>query len=103
MAQVIDITGKIKNQPKYIKIGEKTYKVDDRKNTILEIMQLMDNEGAGNAATMDRVLAKLLDGDAQNDLKEYSLDDYQTVFIACMAAVQGVSFEECERSFRGKG
>lgn len=102
MATVIDITGRIKNQPKFIKIGGKTYKVDDRKNTILEIMQIMDKEGSGNIATIDKVLGKLLGGNAKKDFDGYSIADFQTVFIACMAAVQGVSFEECERSFRGQ-
>lgn len=99
MAQVIDISGRIKNQPKFIKIGKKSYRVDDRKNTILEIMQIMDEEGSGDIATIDKVIGKLLGANAKKEL-DYSLEDYQTIFIACMAAVQGVTFEECENSFR---
>lgn len=103
MAQVIDITGRIKNQPKFIRIGKKSYKVDDRKNTILEIMQIIEKEGSDNISTIDRVLGKLLGANVKKEFDGYSLDDYLTVFIACMAVVQGVSYEECESSFRGKG
>ena len=34
MATVIDITNKIKNEEKFIVYNGKSYKVDDRKNTI---------------------------------------------------------------------
>lgn len=102
MAQVIDITGKIRNEPKFIKIGKKSFRVDDRKNTILEIMQIMDKEGSGNIAVIDRILGKLLEPEAKKELDGYSFSDYQTIFIACMAAVQNTTYEECERSFRGE-
>lgn len=100
--KVIDITSRISNEPKFVKIGEKSYKVDDRKNTVLEVMQLMDEGGTG-VSTIDKALEKLVGKDAVKDFEEYSLADYQTVFIAVMACVQGVSYEECEKSFRRLG
>lgn len=100
MGKVIDITSKIKNEPKFVKIGDKSYRVDDRKNTVLEVTQLME-QGGSDVATIDRALGKLIGKEAVKDFAEYSLEDYQTVFVAVMACVQGVDFEECERSFRG--
>ena len=38
MATVIDITGKIKNEEKFIVYNGKSYKVDDRKNTIIKVL-----------------------------------------------------------------
>lgn len=99
MGKVIDITSRIKNEPKFVKIGDASYKVDDRKNTVLEVTQLIEENGS-SVETIDKALGKLIGEEETKAFAEYSLEDYQTVFIAVMACVQGVTFEECERSFR---
>ena len=101
MGKVIDITSRIKDEPKFVRIGDKSYKVDDRKNTVLEVMQELDKGGANDVQNIDRILAKLIGKDAVKDFENYSLEDYRTVYIAVMAVIQGVSYEECEKSFRG--
>ena len=102
MARVIDITSRIKTEPKFIKIGDDSYKVDDRKNTVLEVMQELNSANGTDVAVMDSVLGKLIGKDAVKKMEEYTLENYKTVFIAVMAQVQGVTYEECESSFRGK-
>ena len=102
MARVIDITSRIKTEPKFIKIGGDSYKVDDRKNTVLEVRQELDSAGGTDVQVMDSVLGKLIGKDAVKKMADYSIENYKVVFIAVMAQVQGVSYEECESSFRGR-
>lgn len=97
--KVIDITSRINNEPKFVKIGENSYKVDDRKNTVLQVMQMMEQDGTGITA-IDSALEKLIGREAVKAMEDYSLENIQTVFIAVMACVRGVSYEECEKSFR---
>ena len=99
---VIDISGRIKQCPKFVKIGEKSFKVDDSKNTVLEVMQIMENNSSSDAAMMDNILTKLLGQDAKKYTDTLSFDDFKVVFIAVMAAVQGTTYEECEATFLGK-
>ncbi len=98
MATVIDITGKIKNDQKYIVYNGKHYKVDDRKNTIVEVYALLD--GGENMEMIDKILEKLLGVEAVKDFDGLAYEDYLVPFFAAMACVQGKSYEEIEASFR---
>lgn len=100
MATVIDITSKIKNEQKFIVYNGKNYKVDDRKNTIIEVFSIIDDASGANVEMIDKVLEKLLGKEAVKDFDGLSYDDYLVPFFAVMACVQNKSYEEVERSFR---
>lgn len=100
MATVIDITGKIKNEEKFIVYNGKSYKVDDRKNTIIEVFSAIDNAEGASVEMIDAVLIKLLGKEAAKDFDGLSYDDYLVTFFAAMACVQNKSYDEVERSFR---
>lgn len=100
MATVIDITSKIKNEEKFIVYNGKSYKVDDRKNTIIEVFSIIDNAEGASVAMIDAVLAKLLGKDAVKDFEGFAYDDYLVPFFAAMACVQNKSYDEVEKSFR---
>ena len=100
MATVIDITGKIKNEEKFIVYDGKTYKVDDRKNTIVKVFAIIDSATGASVEMIDQVMEILLGKDAVKDFEGFSYDDYLVPFFAAMACVQNKSYEEVESSFR---
>jgi hypothetical protein len=100
MATVIDITNKIKNEQKFIVYNGKNYKVDDRKNTIIEVFSIIDDANGASVEMIDKVLEKLLGKEAVKDFDGFAYDDYLVPFFAVMACVQNKSYEEVEQSFR---
>ena len=102
MATLIDITGKIKNEEKFIKYGDKTYKVDDRKNTVMEAFTIIDKANGASGEMIDKVMEILLGKKAVKDFDGLGFQDYLVPFFAAMACVQGKTYEEVESSFRDK-
>lgn len=100
MATLIDITGKIKNEEKFVKYGDKTYKVDDRKNTVLKAFAAIDKADGANIQMIDDAMAALLGKDAVKDFAGLNYEDYLVPFFAALACVQNKTYEEVERSFR---
>ena len=100
MSTLIDITNKIKNEEKFIKLYDKTYKVDDSKNTVLKVMSILEKEG--EAVAMDKAIELILGKEAKKyiDSSNLSVQDYQVPFIAVMACVNNVSYEAMEEQFR---
>jgi hypothetical protein len=100
MATVIDITGKIKNEEKFIVYNGKSYKVDDRKNTIIQVYSIIDNANGASIEMIDKVMEILLGKAAVKDFDGFAYDDYLVPFFAAMACVQNKSYDEVEASFR---
>jgi hypothetical protein len=100
MATVIDITGKIKNEEKFIVYNGKTYKVDDRKNTIVKVYAIIDQATGASLDMIDEVMEILLGKEAVKDFNGLNYEDYLVPFFAAMACVQNKSYEEVEASFR---
>ena len=100
MATVIDITNKIKNEEKFIKFGEKTYKVDDRKNTVIKAQAILAGANSNDMETIGAALAELIGAEAVKDFDGLPLEDYLIPFYAVMACVNGKSYEETEEMFR---
>lgn len=100
MATVIDITGKIKNEEKFIVYNGKSYKVDDRKNTIVKVYALLGDVDDASIDTIDKIMAELLGSEAVKDFDGLSYEDYLVPFFAAMACVQNKTYEEVEASFR---
>ena len=100
MATVIDITGKIKNEEKFIVYSGKSYKVDDRKNTIVKVYALLESLDNANIEMIDTIMKELLGSEAVKDFEGFAYEDYLVPFFAAMACVQNKSYEEIEASFR---
>lgn len=100
MATVIDITSKIKNEEKFIVYNGKSYKVDDRKNTMLKVTSILDSADSTNLDIVDSIMTELLGKEAVKDFSGLSYSDYLVPFFAAMACVQNKSYEEVEESFR---
>lgn len=100
MATVIDITGKIKNEEKFIVYNGKSYKVDDRKNTIIQVYSIIDEASGANIEMIDKVMEILLGKAAVKDFEGFAYEDYLVPFFAAMACVQNKSYDEVEGNFR---
>lgn len=102
-AFTVNITKHLEDQPKFLKIGpgdENVFKVDDRKNTVLQIQQIL-NDGSG-MTEMDKAIELALGKDALKKINEMdlSMTAYQNIFIGMMSAINGQTFEETEKQFR---
>ena len=100
MATVIDITNKIKNEEKFIVYNGKSYKVDDRKNTIIQVYSIIDSAEGASIDMIDKVMALLLGKSAVKDFDGFAYEDYLVPFFAAMACVQNKTYDEVESSFR---
>ena len=100
MATVIDITNRIKNEEKFITYNGKSYKVDDRKNTIVEVYAILNSAKEANIEVIDDAMAKLVGKEAVKDFADFTYEDYLVPFFAAMACVQNKTYEEVEHSFR---
>lgn len=100
MATIIDITGKIKNEEKFIAYNGKTYKVDDSKNTIIKVYAIIEKSEGASIEMIDEVMGLLLGKEAVKTFAGLNYEDYLVPFFAAMACVQGKSYEEVESTFR---
>lgn len=103
MSKVIDISAKLTNERPKLKLSEdKVYEIDDRKNTILEMYQKMQEGNINDLELLDEVIGLLLGEKAAKEIDEMNLSikDYQTIVIAIMAAIQEIEYEQAEAMFR---
>ena len=99
-AFTIDITQHLEDSPKFLKIHDHTFKVNDRKNTVIRIQQKLE-EGA-TLETMNQVLEFALGKEAVDYIEELDLtmQGFQNIFIGVMSCINAMSYEETEKRFR---
>lgn len=98
---IVDLTSKLVDEEKFIKIGDVNYKVDDSKNTVMRVYQILDQEGDsinGIDEAMELMIGKK--GMAEINKKKLSMQNYQTVFIAVMSLIKGEAFEKTFATFQ---
>lgn len=103
MSKVYDISAKLTNERPKIKLGEdKIYEVDNRKNTILKMQQMLQKADIDDLDFLDEAIEMLLGEKAAKDIDEMDLSiaGYQTIFITIMAAIQEIEYEQAEGMFR---
>ncbi|WHX50556.1 hypothetical protein QNH46_07890 [Paenibacillus woosongensis] len=100
MSRTIDITSKLTNERPKLKLGDKTYEIDNRKNTVLAIQAKMD-EGSEGVGYFDEVLEMALGKKAVKEINDsdISFADYQIIFIATMAGALDDDYEAVEARF----
>lgn len=102
MGKIIDISSKLVNEPKFLQVAEgKTYKVDDRKNTVLKLNELLDGSD-GSAKNIDKAIKIGLGEKAFKEIEamDLSIVAYQSLFIGMMALMMDKDYEEMEKTFR---
>ena len=102
-AFTVDISQHLEDAPKFLKIGpgdDNVYKVDDRKNTVLKIQEILNNDSSSKG--IDKALKLALGDEAVKKINEMdlSMSAYQNIFIGMMAAISSQKFEEAEKQFR---
>lgn len=104
MAKVIDISSKLTVEEKFLHVAEgKDYKIDDRKNTVIKINQMMaEGQNSNDISMIDKVISICLGEKAFKEIDKMNLPfaQYQNIFIGIMAAISDKSFDEMEKSFR---
>lgn len=102
MGKIIDISSKLMNEPKFLQVTEdKTYKVDDRKNTVIQMNQILENAN-GSVESIDKAIKLCLGDKAFKEIEkmDLSMTAYQSLFIGMMALVTNKTYEELEKTFR---
>lgn len=106
MAHIIDISHKMDNEPKYIKLNEKqTYKVDDRKNTAFKVMALWDGSGKTEAEAIDGTIKLILGKKAFDEINssDITIEQYRAVAMAVLASISGeMDVDAFERRFQSE-
>lgn len=102
-AFTVDISMHLEDAPKLLKLGpgdENVFKVDDKKNTVLKIQEILNKDASSEG--MDKALKLALGEEAVKKINEMdlSMTAYQNIFIGMMAAISSQKFEEAEKQFR---
>src|SRR5690625_7707544 len=103
MSKVIDITSKLTNDRAKVKITDDiVVEVDNSKNAIFEVDKIIADESITEIEGIDIALKRLVGEKSFEEIDKLNLTitDYQTVFVAIMAAAMGEDFEVAEARFR---
>lgn len=102
-AFTVNISQHLEDAPKFLKIGpgdESVFKVDDSKNTVLKIQELLNKNESVQG--MDKAIELAMGREALKKINamNLSMTAYQNIFIGMMAAISSKTFEEAEKDFR---
>lgn len=99
MAKIINISDKLSLGKPVIQVGEKTYEVDDSLATVMKFEEMYAD---GDTQSMIECLKVALGETAYNELniENVSFKNIQVWFLAVMAAMQDLDYEEVESRFR---
>lgn len=103
MSKIIDISAKLTNERPKLKLAEdKIYDIDDRKNTIIQLNQKMQDADLNDLNVIDDMIVTVLGEKAAKEINDMNLPivAYQSILIAIMAAVTGEEYETAEARFR---
>lgn len=97
----MDIASKLSNARPTLKIAEgMTYEVNNSKNNLLVVNQELKKNNKGEVELIDFTIEKVLGEKALKEINalDLSIADYKVIFIAIMACVSGVTYEEAEKN-----
>lgn len=101
MSNIINISNKLNNEPKFIILGEgKQYKVNDNYKTLMKASALFEGQNVNEADAMMKSIELILGKTARTEVEEMSIENIRVVFTAVMAAVQGLPYEAVEARFQ---
>ena len=112
MGRVINIGNKLDREPRFLVVDEEhRYKVDCRKNTVIQFMELSDQMDNDTSVTdsvkiMDDCIKMLIGEVAFKELEEMELpfDEWQLIFKAATAVAMNKNLEDADADFReGEG
>lgn len=105
--KIINITNKLDREPTFIEIDGSMYKVDNSKTAVINFMGIQKKSEAGeieDAQAIDEALKIFLSPEkfAEIDKKnpDWTYNNWQILFFACLASAMNKPYEEVEASFR---
>lgn len=104
-AYTVDISKHLEDSIKFIKLGpnaEDVLKVDDNKNTVIKIQEILNNDVSNEGMEKAMELAVGKEGVEKINSMNLSFSSYHNIFIGIMAAISASTFEETEKNFRNK-
>ncbi|MEG0168189.1 MAG: hypothetical protein RSD23_06570 [Ruthenibacterium sp.] len=101
MAKMYTLDDKLLTEVPEIRIADKVYPVDNRKKTVLRIMEL-SKESTTNADSIDKAIAIAMGEDtfAEINAMDLTFPAYQKLFELLMAAVTGEEPETVAERFQ---
>ena len=101
---LIDLSSKLENQPKFIKIGENSFQVFDDKNNVIKAFQVLKDSEKSEIEGIDEVLEILLGkkGKKEIDALGLAISGYKVLFTGVMACVNNETYEQTEQRFQDK-
>lgn len=99
MAKIINISDKLSQGRPVIQVGEKTYEVNDSLETVMKFEEMY---GDGDTQGMLECLKVAFGAKAAKEIafEKMSFSNIKIWFLAVMAAMQDVTYEEVEARFR---
>ncbi|MEF9917679.1 MAG: hypothetical protein RR310_07295 [Eubacterium sp.] len=104
MAKVIDITSKLTNESPIVKIGDKEYKAETRKNTVIKVYEKMESSN-GSPQDICEVIELIIGKEAIAQINKMNptFGDLRMIFFGVLAAATDDELESVIERFRGKG
>ena len=107
MGRVINIANKLDREPRFLVIDDQhRYKVDCRKNTIMQFMELSDQMDEKNSLesmeTMEKCLELLIGNKAVKEINDMELpwDSWNWIFKAALAVALNKDLKDVDADFR---
>lgn len=107
MGRVINIANKLDREPRFLVIDDQhRYKVDCRKNTIMQFMELSDQMDEKNSQesmeTMEKCLELLISNKAVKEINDMELpwDSWNWIFKAALAVALNKDLKDVDADFR---
>ena len=99
MAKIINISDKLSFEKPCIQVGDKTYTVNDSLETVLKFEEVY---GDGDTQSMLEGMKVALGAEAYAEMavEKMSFKNIQVLFLAVMAAMQDMTYEDVEARFR---
>jgi hypothetical protein len=103
MAKVISIANRLQNEPTVIELGNGiVYTVNDSYKNMMMVNEMFNSDDISEGDAMMKAIELTLGKKARGEVENMPLGDVQVVFIAVMAAIQKLSYEDMEARFRAQ-
>lgn len=105
--KIINITNKLDREPTFIQIDEEMVKVDNSKTAVINFMAIQKRSEAGeikDSDAIDESLKIFLGAEKFKEIEknhtDWTYNNWQVLFFACLAGAMNRTYEEVEGDFR---
>jgi hypothetical protein len=98
MAKIIDISSKLSKDKPVIVIEGKSYEIDDSLLTVMKFEEISGN--GGTTGMIEGMKVALGKGAEEIGIEKMRFQNVKVLFLAVVAAMQDISYEEAEARFQ---